>query len=520
MAVWKSIVVVGCVAWLGLLSGVPQANAAEYYVDPGGSNLANGSSGSPWQTLQFAAESVGAGDRVVVRPGTYIGFDLRTSGTFGSPIEFFAQPGVLINQDNPKTSDGINLEGVSHVIIDGFSVTGASRAGVRSVGPWNGGALGFAEFVTVRNVHAYDNGKWGIFTGFVHDLLIEQNETSGSILEHGIYVSNSGDRPTVRKNFVWGNNGNGIHMNADVDSGLDGIITDALISDNVIHDNGSGGGSGINMDGVQNSRVVNNLLYNNHASGIALFQENGAEGAKNNQVLNNTVINSTAGRWALTIGNGSTDNTVMNNIFYSAHSFRGAMDVSVDSMSGFLSDYNALEDRFTTDGGDSTILNFAEWQTQTGQDAHSFTAEPAELFQDVVAGDYHLKSGSPAIDTGTSALAPLVDLEGSVRPAGLGFDIGTYEFGSNLWSADFNASNFVDGDDLLQWQGDFGQNDSSDADADGDSDGADFLAWQQQNGNGVGVQRTVQPVPEPSGLVLLGGIFASLLISTRKRLGR
>ncbi len=516
MAIWKYIVGVGCVALLGLSPSVPFAIAAEYYVDPGGSNLADGSSGSPWQTLQFAAESVGAGDSVVVRPGTYTGFDLRTSGTLGSPIEFFAQPGVLINQDNPKTSDGINLEGVSHVIIDGFSVTGASRAGVRSVGPWNGGALGFAEFVTVRNVHAYDNGKWGIFTGFVHDLLIEQNETSGSVLEHGIYVSNSGDRPTVRKNLVWGNNGNGIHMNADVDSGLDGIITDALISDNVIYDNGTAGGSGINMDGVQNSRVVNNLLYNNHATGIALFRQDGAEGAKNNEVLNNTVINSTAGRWALTIGNGSTDNTVMNNIFYSEHSFRGAMDVSIDSMSGLLSDYNALEDRFTTDGGDSTILNFAEWQSQTGQDAHSVTVVPFDLFEDIAAADYHLKAGSPAIDSGTSTLAPLVDLEGGARPAGTGFDIGAYEFGANLWSADFNASNYVDGEDLLQWQGDFGLNGSSDADADGDSDGADFLDWQRQNGNGVGVQRALQPVPEPSVLVMLGGIFASFLIATSK----
>ena len=497
------------------LALAPVVQGAEYFVDPMGSNGADGSAGSPWLTLQHAANTVGPGDRVVARPGNYMAFNLDISGTAGSPIEFFAEPGVLINQYNPSTKDGINLEGASHVIIDGFSMTGASRAGVRSVGPWNGGALGFAEHVTIRNVHAYDNFKWGIFTGFVHDLMIEHNETSGSTDEHGIYVSNSGDRPTVRNNLIWGNNGNGIHMNADVESGLDGIITGALISNNVIYDNGNAGGSGINMDGVQHSRVENNLLYNNHATGIALFRQNGAESSHHNEVLNNTVINSTAGRWALTIGNGSTDNTVMNNVFYSSHSFRGAMDIHSNSMSGLQSDYNAVENRFTTDGG-NTIMNFANWQSSTGQDAHSFTATPFELFEDLGADDYHLKTGSPAIDTGTSTNAPLVDLEGAARPAGLGFDIGAYEFASNLFTADFNASNTVDGSDLAQWLGDYGQNGSSDADADGDSDGNDFLAWQQQFGSGVGVQQNLQAIPEPSSMVLIAGFFACLLNSQRR----
>ncbi len=47
---------------------------------------------------------------------------------------------------------------------------------------------------------------------------------------------------------------------------------------------------------------------------------------------------------------------------------------------------------------------------------------------------------------------------------------------------DFDADGDVDAADLLKWQGDFGENGSSDADNDGDSDGADFLAWQRQLG--------------------------------------
>jgi hypothetical protein len=47
------------------------------------------------------------------------------------------------------------------------------------------------------------------------------------------------------------------------------------------------------------------------------------------------------------------------------------------------------------------------------------------------AGDYHLRSSSPAIDAGTAEGAPSVDLDRNARPHGKGFDIGAYEFGAS-----------------------------------------------------------------------------------------
>jgi hypothetical protein len=235
--------------------------AAQYFVANTGSNSAPGTVEAPWQTLQYAAGRVAPGDRVTVRPGTYTGFHLNRSGTAAAPIEFFAESGVLINQRNATTPDGINLEGASHIVIDGFAVTGMPRAGVRSVGFPDD----FAEHVTVRNVHAYNNARWGIFTGHVNDLLIQSNTTSGSAIEHGIYVSNSGDRPVIQRNLIFDNHGSGIHMNGDLSQGGDGLISGALVSENVIFNNAApdamnnlGGGSGINMDGVQNSRIEPN----------------------------------------------------------------------------------------------------------------------------------------------------------------------------------------------------------------------------------------------------------------------
>ncbi len=56
------------------------------------------------------------------------------------------------------------------------------------------------------------------------------------------------------------------------------------------------------------------------------------------------------------------------------------------------------------------------------------------LIPDFVAapGDYHLLPGSPAVDGGNPDSAISLDLEGSTRPCGAGFDMGAYELGACL----------------------------------------------------------------------------------------
>lgn len=403
----------------------PRLALTNYFVSPTGNDTGPGTDASPWRTLQRAADLVRAGDSVTVRAGTYAaGFDLRTDGTATSRITFRADPGVVIAGRNARTTDGVNLEDADFVTVEGFTFDNTSgsisRAGLRAVN---------AEHVHFRNNRADGMGRWGILTGFCDDLLIENNVMSRSIAEHGIYVSNSGDRPTIRNNVCWGNRANGIHVNGDVSLGGDGIISGALVEGNIIYDNGLGGGSGINCDGVQNSRFQNNLLYNNHASGISLYRIDGGGSSINNVVVNNTILMASDGRWGVNIRDGSTGNRVLNNIVYNSHSFRGSLSVSSNSLSGFVSDYNVLMDRFTTDDG-NTRLTLAQWRSATGQDTHSILSTPSELFVNVAANDYHLKAGSPAIDRGTSQLAPTVDLEGRARPAGAGWDVGAYESGA------------------------------------------------------------------------------------------
>ena len=407
---------------LAILAAAAWANAATYTVATTGDDAAAGTDAAPWKTLQFAASKVAPGDTVVVKPGNYVGFNLQTAGTQGSPIVFKAEAGVTIDEGNADTNDGVNVENASYVEIAGFTVISKVVGGIR-----NGLRAAECDHVTFRNNKVQGAQKRGILTGHCDDLLIEDNRCSGSIDEHGIYVSNSGDRPVIRRNVVFDNNGCGVHMNGDASMGGDGIISEALVEANIAYNNGPGGGSGINCDGVQNSMFRNNLIYNSHASGISMYMGDSADASKNNVIVNNTVLVAADGRWALNIRDGATGNMAYNNILYSYHSFRGSIDVAANAFASLTSDYNVVMDRFTNDDS-TTVMTLAQWQAAVGKDAHSIVAAPAALFVNEQGGDHHLSDSSPAIDKGTSTQAPAGDLDGNARPMGAAVDIGAYEF--------------------------------------------------------------------------------------------
>lgn len=408
--------------------------AETFYVSPSGSNSNNGlTQASAFHTLQHASDVVTAGDSVIVLPGTYSGFYHTTSGTASQNIVFHAQAGVIINAPNGTTNDGINLEGASYIVIEGFKVTGIPRAGIRSV---------INDHVIIRNNIADQNGVWGILTGFSDDIIIENNECSRSVDQHGIYFSNSGDNPIIRGNICWGNSDCGIHMNGDISMGGDGIISNAVVEKNILYNNGAGGGSAINCDGVQNSIIQNNLAYNNHASGISLYQIDGGGSSSGNVIVNNTILQPADGRWALNISDGSTGNKVFNNIFYSAHSFRGSICIDAASMSGFKSNYNVQTNRMSTDGGNSN-MTLAQWKQATQCDSSSVIAIPSALFVNATSNDYHLLSSGPAINLGRSSYysktAPLTDLENNPRPQGINPDAGAYELMTSTGISEFST---------------------------------------------------------------------------------
>lgn len=414
----------------------PTLGGQTYYVATNGNNGNSGSAAAPWLTLQYAVDTVAPGDTILVQSGTYVGMRIEQSGTAGSWLRLAAAPGanVLINTPGPNNAHNSNIElenwdgdgTVSYWIIEGLEVANAPNWGI----DMRGNEDNHSHHFIIRGNNVHHNGlstsSTGIFTGFVDDIVVEDNDSHHNG-EHGIYLSNSGDRFTVRGNQLHHNANCGLHMNGDLSQGGDGTISDGLIEQNTIYENGVGGCAGINMDGVTNTLIRNNLLYQNHATGIAIFQQDGAVCSHDNRVLNNTLVMANDARWAILLSaTDCTNNKLYNNILYTYHAWRGVISLPASTVSGFASDYNVVMSRFSTDDGDS-VITLAQWQA-LGYDTHSLIATPAELFLNEPGYDYHLKPGSPAVDVGTTLPDVPDDWDGQPRPVGAGFDIGADEY--------------------------------------------------------------------------------------------
>ncbi|NVB85191.1 MAG: DUF1565 domain-containing protein, partial [Kofleriaceae bacterium] len=294
------------ISFILLAAAAADASASNWFVATTGNDSAAGSAAAPFRTIQRAATAAAPGDTVTVAAGNYVGFLVEgKQGTAAAPVKFVANGTVNIDGAASSDRDAIHVQSSSYVTIEGFTVTRATRSGISSLD---------SDHITIRGNKVDQNAKWGIFTAFTDDLLIENNEASRSGSQHGIYASNSADRPVIRNNRIWGNAMCGIHMNGDISFGGDGVISNAIVENNVIYDNGAIGGSAINGDGVQNATIRNNVLDNNHASGISLYQIDGGRPSTGNKIINNTVRMASNARSAVNIQDGSTNNTLRNNI--------------------------------------------------------------------------------------------------------------------------------------------------------------------------------------------------------------
>jgi len=156
--------------------------------------------------------------------------------------------------------------------------------------------------------------------------------------------------------------------------------------------------------------IVNNIFENNPCTGIDITLPQGFAP----QVMNNTFVGN---RTAIRVDRRVPQVTQIyrNNIIV-----QNGIGFEIDVVGGNDADNPVWANNLVF--GNTT--NYQGTAPQTGISGN-ISADP--LFINGAAGDYHLQPGSPAINTGSSVGAPIVDFDGTPRPFNGIWDIGAFE---------------------------------------------------------------------------------------------
>ncbi|MCP4020593.1 MAG: right-handed parallel beta-helix repeat-containing protein [Desulfobacteraceae bacterium] len=428
----------------------PVANAASYYVSASGNDDNAGSRSNPWKTIQYAADSVSAGDTVYIRSGTYRErVTLSTSGSSGKYITFTAYGNETVNIDGsnitlPQSWGGLfDISDVSYIIV--------SKLRIKNAGPYNNSAgilVDNGSYITLQNNYIYNTVSSGIGAWNSSNITIDNNEvvlacndgeqecitvagtTTFVIKNNTVHDSGPGTNGGEGIDAKDGSSNGSIYSNTIYDINRLGIYVDSWdkntkeinIYQNTVYDcKGDGFTVAAESGGLlEDITIYNNVAYGNSDCGISISRNGGSSYSHpmdTIKVINNTFYNNGSGTWGggIYIDNPEAQGVVIkNNIVSQNLSFQIAAESDVSSQNYSVS-YNLVEG-YRNYSGEVYGTNYIDTSPQ---------------FTSTSTPDFHLLATSPAIDQATSTDAPSTDYDGTARPQpdqSSGYDMGAYEY--------------------------------------------------------------------------------------------
>jgi parallel beta-helix repeat protein len=360
----------------------PPLSGRQFYISPNGSDSNDGSSGAPWHSFSHADRVVQPGDWVHVLPGSY-------------------------NMDN---EDGGRLK---------TTTGGTASARIHWVSDQKWGAK-------LRASIGGNNAVWWTLGDFVD---IQGFDVSGFV---ALGIFNEGSNTRMIGNLVHDVSIGGCASlgGAGIEDGNWNASNDDVIG-NWVYNIGDYNTTCAEVHGIykanRGGHIYNNVVYRSQGWGIHLFHA-----ATNVTIANNTIFNNAYGGIVIggesgdfPGGSGVNDNTlVTNNIIYRNGLPSGAVGYGIEEY-GDVGGNNHYINNLVSQNGP------ANWNLLHASPQGTIDANPGFVnYQDNGSGDYHLQSGSPAINAGTSQGAPSFDFSLGARPIGGAWDLGAYEFGA------------------------------------------------------------------------------------------
>lgn len=400
---------------LGALAMAAHARATTYYVATNGNDAAAGTATAPFKTVAYAVDKMVAGDTTYVRSGVYKesrAAIFRKSGTQSAPIRLLAAPGQSPVIDYSAATDymrrvvlqapGKTLP-IGWIVIEGFEIRNspapimifnAHDVVIRRNWIHHGraqGILGNGKNVLIDSNVVSQNGGRCLPSG------MSENEPKRSCNQfHGMYLT--GSNFTVVNNLVYDNLASGIQVagypwceDGNCYGGGSTTKTDAtyagaadwLIANNTIAYNGYGPGLVMWQSDAINSRIINNIFYEN---GQGYSPGSGGQGVS---------------FWSCGKGH------VLRNNFFYATAPGGVTPIG---------------------GSTGWATKYTEFNSIVNVSPPGFKNAPATISG---VPDFTLRVGAPVIDMGLTLAEVTWDHLGASRPYQGAYDIGAYEFGGS-----------------------------------------------------------------------------------------
>ena len=238
------------------------SNGLAFYVSTTGNDANSGSSGSPWRTIQQAANAAQPGDTIYVYGGTYNeAVTINVSGNSSAGyITFRSYPGQTAIVDgtgvpvNGQTGL-INIQNQNYLVVSGFEIRNYSTSSTANV-PIGIYVTGADSYIQILNNH-------------IHNIKTSAAGCNANALGIAVYGTNGSS--SINNLTISGNELDHMTTGCSETMSLDGNVQYWTVSSNLIHDNNNIGIDAIGFEGVspnsstdqaRDGSIVGNTVYN------------------------------------------------------------------------------------------------------------------------------------------------------------------------------------------------------------------------------------------------------------------